>query len=510
MTLAELVAPLSIIARGGNQQTPLAGIHYDSRRIQSGFLFVAIKGFKTNGHDYINAALERGARAVILAEERPLPPGVAWARVADTRLALGLLAARFYDYPSRRLRLIGVTGTNGKTTTTHLIQAILEAGGQPAGLLGTIGNRLGGRVLPAEHTTPESLDLQQLLHQMVELQARAVVMEVSSHALALHRVAGAEFDAAVFTNLTQDHLDFHRDMEDYFNCKARLFRDLDRGVKAGPKYAVINGDDPHSNRLAALTPVPVVTYGCSPGCQVRAREIHLEASGSKAMVNWPGGEALLKLRLTGQYNIYNALAAFTVALQEGVDPMVALTALGRVPGVPGRLELIDQGQPFAVVVDYAHTPDGLENVLRAARQVTRGRLLVVFGCGGDRDRGKRPLMGRAAASLSDYCIITSDNPRSEEPEDIIADILPGVREVAGASYQVLVDRRQAIAAALALARPGDMVVIAGKGHETYQIVKDKTLPFDDRQVAREELAAMGYGTKASYAQVTPAGDGPSC
>ncbi|AOQ23502.1 UDP-N-acetylmuramoyl-L-alanyl-D-glutamate--2,6-diaminopimelate ligase [Moorella thermoacetica] len=499
MTLAELVAPLKVIARGGNQQVPLTGLHYDSRRIQSGFLFVAIKGFKTDGHLYIDAALERGAVAVVLAQERTLPPGVAWVRVDDTRLALGQLAARFYDYPSRKLRLIGVTGTNGKTTTTHLIQAILEAGGRPAGLVGTIGNRLGDRVLPAEHTTPESLDLQHLLYQMASLQARAVVMEVSSHALALHRVAGTEFDVAVFTNLTQDHLDFHHDMEDYFNCKARLFQGMDQGVKTGPKYAVINGDDPYGSRLAALTPVPVVTYGCTPGCQVRARDIHLETGGSTSLVTWPGGEAAMELRLTGRYNIYNALAALAVALQEGIDPQVAIRALGRFKGVPGRLERVDQGQPFTVVVDYAHTPDGLENVLRAARQVTRGRLLVVFGCGGDRDRGKRPLMGRAAARLSDYSIITSDNPRSEDPEAIIADILPGVREVPGASYQVLVDRRRAIAAALALARPGDMVVIAGKGHETYQIVKDKTLPFDDRQVAREELAALGY-----------TGEGPAC
>ncbi len=498
MTLAELAAGLNVKDSGGNQQVSLAGLQYDSRRVEPGFLFVAIRGFKTDGHLFIGDAVARGAVAVAL--EEPLTavagagriPPVAWVQVDNTRRALGLLAARFYGYPSRRLRLIGVTGTNGKTTTTHLIQAVLEAAGRPAGLLGTIGNRLGDQILPAVHTTPEALDLQVLLDRLVNLGAWGAVMEVSSHALALHRVAGAEFDGAVFTNLTQDHLDFHRDMEDYFHGKARLFQELGQGVKNGPKYAVINGDDPWSHRLAALTPVPVITYGCNEGVQVRAGDIHLEAGGFTCTVTWPGGATRLGLALTGHYNVYNALAAFTVALQEGIDPGVAAAALAGVRGVPGRLEPINQGQPFTVVVDYAHTPDGLENVLRAARQVTRGRLLVVFGCGGDRDRGKRPLMGRAAAELSDYSIVTSDNPRSEEPEAIIAAILAGVRAVPGAHYQVEADRRRAIAAAFTLAQPGDMVVIAGKGHENYQILKDKTIPFDDRQVAREELAALGY------------------
>ncbi|CEP69517.1 UDP-N-acetylmuramoylalanyl-D-glutamate-2,6-diaminopimelate ligase [Moorella glycerini] len=497
MTLEELVAAIDVIDRGGDQQVYLAGLHYDSRQVQPGFLFVAIKGFKTDGHLYINDALARGAVAVVLEEEVPLPPGVAWVRVGDSRRALGMLAARFYGYPSHRLRLIGVTGTNGKTTTTHLIQAVLEGAGRPTGLLGTIGNRLGDKVLPTAHTTPEALDLQALLHQLVNLGAQGVVMEVSSHALALHRVEGAEFDVAVFTNLTQDHLDFHRDMEDYFKVKARLFQALGKGVKGGPKYAVINGDDPYSARLITLTPVPVVTYGCSPECQVRARDINLTAGGATCRVTWPGGEVELNLKLTGRFNIYNALAAFTVAWREGLDPVAIVKTLGEVKGVPGRLEQVRQGQPFTVVVDYAHTPDGLENVLQAARQVTTGNLIVVFGCGGNRDRGKRPQMGKAAARLSDYCIITSDNPRDEDPEAIITDILPGVEEVPGARYQVVVDRRRAIAAALAQARPGDMVVIAGKGHETYQIVKGRTLPFDDRQVAREELAALGYTGEGS-------------
>lgn len=492
MTLAELIATLEIIDRGGNQNISLTGLHYDSRRIRPGFLFVAIKGYKTDGHLFIKDALERGAIAIVVEQEIALPPGVAWVRVGNSRKALGHLAACFYDYPGSKLRLFGVTGTNGKTTTTHLVKAVLEAAGQPAGLLGTVGNRLGEELLKAERTTPEALDLQYILHQLVSLRAKAAVMEVSSHALALHRTEGTEFDVAVFTNLTQDHLDFHQDMTDYFNSKARLFINLGQGVKQGPKYAVINGDDPYGGRLAELTSVPVITYGCSPVCQFQARNIDLAPSGATCQVTWPGGVVDLKLKLTGRFNIYNALAAFAVALREGIDPLTAAEALGQVSGVPGRFEQVHQGQPYAVVVDYAHTPDGLENILEAARQVTSGRLIVVFGCGGDRDRGKRPLMGQIAARLSDYCIVTSDNPRGEEPEAIIADIIPGLEKIPEANYQVFVDRRQAIATALALARPEDMVVIAGKGHETYQIIKDKILPFDDRQVAREELAALGY------------------
>lgn len=441
---------------------------------------------------FINDALNRGAVAVIVEQEVFLPPGVTWIRVCDSRKALAQLAACFYGYPSSKLRLIAVTGTNGKTTTTYLVKAVLEAAGRATGLLGTIGNRLGDRFLKAERTTPESLDLQFILHELVTLKARAAVMEVSSHALALHRVEGTEFDGAVFTNLTQDHLDFHRGMEDYFSSKGRLFTNLAKGVKQGGKYAVINGDDPYGIRMVHLTPVPVITYGCSSACQVRARNISLMPTGAACQVIWPEGAIDLKLRLTGMFNIYNALAAFAVALQEGINPVTAADALSQVSGVPGRFEQVHQGQPFAVIVDYAHTPDGLENILQAARQVTAGRLLVVFGCGGDRDRSKRPLMGQVAARLSDYSIITSDNPRSEEPEAIINDIIPGVEKISGAPYRNIVDRCLAISTALTLARPGDTVVIAGKGHETYQIIKDKTLPFDDRQVAREELAALGY------------------
>ncbi|MBE3581059.1 MAG: UDP-N-acetylmuramoyl-L-alanyl-D-glutamate--2,6-diaminopimelate ligase [Thermoanaerobacteraceae bacterium] len=493
LTLAKLAGAVAgVLAQGGPRDIEIRGIHYNSRRIEPGFLFVAVPGLRTDGHLYVQEAFRRGAVAVVVQKDVPLPPEVAWLKVEDSRRALADLAACYYGYPSRRLRLFGVTGTNGKTTTTYLIQEILQQAGCPAGLVGTIANRLGSRVWPAEHTTPESLDLQALLAEMLEAGARAVSMEVSSHALALDRVRGTEFDVAVFTNLTQDHLDFHPDMESYFASKAKLFEELGRGYKGGLKYGVVNADDPWAERLIPLVKVPVVTYGLGPQAVIRGEGLRMDRSGSSLVVVGPGFRIPLRLRLLGQFNVYNALAAWAVAWQEGLDLHQVADALGRVTGAPGRFERVEKGQDFAVIVDYAHTPDGLENALRAARQLTEGRLIVVFGCGGDRDRKKRPLMGEAAARWSDYCIITSDNPRSEEPEDIIAEIEPGVRRVRTQNYEIEVDRRRAIARALGMAEPGDTVVIAGKGHENYQLVKGQVLPFDDRKVAAEELERLGY------------------
>ncbi|MDN5346809.1 MAG: UDP-N-acetylmuramoyl-L-alanyl-D-glutamate--2,6-diaminopimelate ligase [Clostridia bacterium] len=492
LKFSALTTGLPVIERGGNQDIDISGIHYDSRAIQPGYVFVAIKGFRTDGHLYLQAAAERGAAAAIIAGTVEVPPGLAWVRVADSRQALAEVAARFYDYPSRRCRLIGVTGTNGKTTTTHLVRAVLEEAGQICGLIGTVGNWVGGRQLPAKHTTPESLDLQFLLKEMVAAGVQSVVMEVSSHALALKRVHACEFDTAVFTNLTQDHLDFHRDLEEYFQTKALLFQSLGEGEKKGPKHAVLNADDPHTPALRQMCRVPVLTYSCEQEADVQATGIEIRPDGTRLKINTFQGKAYLDLQLTGLFNVYNALAACTAALAEGCGMEAVVAALSRVKGVPGRFERVNCGQPFSVIVDYAHTPDGLENVLRAAREITPGRIITVFGCGGDRDRSKRPLMGEAVARGSDYCFITSDNPRSEDPEAIIGEIEPGVRRVPGAAYEKIADRRQAIAAALSLARPGDTVLIAGKGHETYQIVKDKVLPFDDRQVAREELEKLGY------------------
>jgi UDP-N-acetylmuramoyl-L-alanyl-D-glutamate--2,6-diaminopimelate ligase len=484
LLFSELIEGQSCLAVGGNQQVHIAGIAYDSRQVQPGFLFVAVEGFTTDGHRYVEQAVSRGAVAVVVQKEIPLPSGIAFARVPDTRLVLALLAARFYGYPSRKLKLIGVTGTNGKTTTTHLLAAIYRAAGNKVGLIGTIANWIGDRVLPVSHTTPESLDLQKLLAEMVNDGVAVAVMEVSSHALALNRVAGCAFDAGVFTNITQDHLDFHRDMEDYLAAKTLLFRGL--GQDGKPGLAVINVDDPRAERIAAATKVPVYTYGLSAGAQVRAQEVKVTPRGASFTVTGSWGECPVNLKLTGYFNVYNALAALTAAVAGGVPLPLAVRALESVEGVPGRFELVDRGQDFAVVVDYAHTPDGLENILTTARAITRGRLITVFGCGGDRDPTKRPLMGEIAARLSDLPVITSDNPRTEDPMRIIAQVEEGVRRVRS-DYRVVPDRRKAIRFALGVAAPGDTVIIAGKGHENYQIIGTTKYPFDDRNEAIKAL-----------------------
>ncbi|MCG0238962.1 MAG: UDP-N-acetylmuramoyl-L-alanyl-D-glutamate--2,6-diaminopimelate ligase [Firmicutes bacterium] len=477
----------------GDPEVVVTGVAYDSRRTRPGDLFVAIRGFRDNGHRYLEEALQNGARALMVEEPLPVPVplSVPVIRVPSARQALADAACRLHGHPSRRLRVIGVTGTNGKTTTTHLIRSILMERGDRVGLVGTVHNYIGDDILPVEHTTPESADLQHYLARMVAAGSRYAVMEVSSHALALHRVRGVEFDVGVFTNLTQDHLDFHRDMDDYRETKGRLFASLGVGAtKPGPRAAVLNADDPASARYRELCQVPVVTYGLRPGADLWARDVEVRREGAAFTLVSPQGEVRLRLRLTGLFNVYNALAAAAVGLVEGVDLATVRRALERTQGVAGRLEPVDAGQPFGVFVDYAHTPDGLENVLRTVRAFTEGRIILVFGCGGDRDPAKRPKMGAVAGRLADYVIVTSDNPRSEDPEQIIAQILAGVRAtpLPPDRYEAEVDRARAIARAIALAQPGDVVLIAGKGHETYQIFKDRTIPFDDREVARQVLA----------------------
>lgn len=489
-TLAQIAAAVVPRASGGNLEVPVNGIYYDSREVRPGGLFVAIPGYRTDGHLFLEDAVRRGAAAAVVERREAVPPGLAWLEVPDCRQALGDLAAAFYDYPARCLRLFGVTGTNGKTTTTHLIAHVLEAAGMATGLVGTVGNRLGDTWVEAARTTPEASDLQALLAAMRERGLAACVMEVSSHGLVLERVRGCSFDVGVFTNLSQDHLDFHPDVASYLAAKAKLFRLLEP-ERAGKQYAVLNADDPASRELARVTRVPVYTYGFKEKADVRAEKLKLGTTGSVLEVLWPGGRRELELKLTGGFNVANALAAWTVGWQEGIAPELVARALGEVTGVPGRFERVEAGQDFTVVVDYAHTPDGLANVLEAARAITPGRLILVFGCGGDRDRGKRPQMGAIAARQSDLTIITSDNPRSEDPEQIIAEILAGFLAVRRERYLVEPDRYQAIARALEMARAGDLVLIAGKGHETYQILADRVIPFDDRQVVRALLRGSG-------------------
>ena len=491
MLLNNLLKSITVLNMEGDGSTDIRGICYDSRKVSPGFLFVAVEGFKTDGHNYVGRAVEAGATAVLVQRMVEVPPGVTRVITGDTRKGLAMVSAAFYGYPSRKLLLVGVTGTNGKTTTTNLIASIYRAAGEKVGLIGTIANYIGDRKLEVSHTTPESADLQEILRDMVNEGVSVAVMEVSSHALSLDRVAGCEFDVAVFTNLTQDHLDFHRDMEEYLEVKASLFRNIGAGEKQVPKYAVVNADDPYSTSIAEASGAPVVIYGLSEKADFRAVDIKVTGRGcSFAAVSGKYGSTDLSLRLTGLFNVYNTLAAYTAAVEGGLSPGLVKEALESVPGVPGRFETVDCGQDFTVVVDYAHTPDGLENVLKAAGTVTSGRVIAVFGCGGDRDRTKRPIMGEIAGRYSQVPIITSDNPRTEDPHSIIRDIEEGIKRVVPGGYRVIPDRREAIRVAVSEAGTGDMVVIAGKGHEDYQIIGTQKLPFDDREEVRNALEAL--------------------
>ncbi|MFQ5895993.1 MAG: UDP-N-acetylmuramoyl-L-alanyl-D-glutamate--2,6-diaminopimelate ligase [Nitrospinota bacterium] len=466
------------------------GIAYDSRSLRPGELFVAVPGCVTDGHLFLREAAERGAAALVVEREAeglgPGPPPRV--RVPSSREALARLAGAFYGRPSGRLRLVGVTGTNGKTTTTFLLKSILRAAGREAGLIGTIEYHVGERRLPARRTTPEAPDLQGLLWEMAEAGASDCVLEVSSHSLELGRVQGCEFRLGVFTNLTQDHLDFHADVERYFAAKLRLFTEL------GAEEAVANLDDPYGRRVLAAARGRALSYGLSPEAPVRPEDVRVGAEGLSFRLLHPGGEVGLRSPLTGHHNVSNILAAAAAALALGVGEEEMARGVAALAAVPGRFEKVDRGQPFLVVVDYAHTEDALRRVLANARELTRGRLLTVMGCGGDRDRTKRPRMGRAAAELSDLVFITSDNPRSEDPGAIVREVEEGVRGTPGADHRVEVDRRRAIARAVGEAGEGDTVLLAGKGHETYQVLEDRTIPFDDREEARRALAARGFGS----------------
>jgi UDP-N-acetylmuramoyl-L-alanyl-D-glutamate--2,6-diaminopimelate ligase len=467
----------------------VTGLVHDSRRVEPGAVFVAVPGFKQDGRSFVSEALHRGAALVVAEGEDPLP-GSRHCRilVPSSREALARLADAYFGHPSGRLTVVGITGTNGKTTTSYLVEALLRARGMRTGVVGTIQYWVGEERIPAGQTTPESVELQALLVRMVEAGVGGVAMEVSSHALALHRVDGVAFDVAVFTNLTQDHLDFHGTLEAYRRAKARLFALLAAGGKPRP-CAVINIDDPAGPSMCAGLDLPILTYGLGSSAQLRPRRFTSSIEGISLEVETPAGPLLLRSPLIGEHNVMNLLAASGAGLALGMNPGAVARALGSVASVPGRFERVEAGQPFLAVVDYAHTPDALERVLVTARKLTRTRLGVVFGCGGDRDRGKRPIMGGIAARLCDRVWVTSDNPRSEEPLAIMREIEVGLRGAPSAPerYAMIPDRRAAIRDALEWARPGDTVVIAGKGHETYQIIGSEVLPFDDRAVACEIL-----------------------
>ena len=484
MRLADLAARLPGAVLTGDGDASVTVVTYDSRKAGPGALFVAIKGLAADGNQFVEAARKKGAAAI--ASERPAEPGSPWLQVPDARLALALLSAAVLGEPARALELIGVTGTNGKTTTTYLIDAALRASGHKVGLLGTVQYRIGDRLADATRTTPESSDLQALLREMVDAGCSHAVLEVSSHSLDLQRVAGCEFRVAVFTNLTRDHLDFHGDMDSYFQAKRKLFADLLRT----DGRAVLNADDDRVRELVAASRAPVWTYGIEKPADFRAEDVRLGLEGTRFRVQSPAGTHEVQSGLVGRFNVQNLLAAFAASIAAGVEPAAALRGLATVRGVPGRLERVPGAQGFTVVVDYAHTDDALKNLLEAVRELGPSRIITVFGCGGDRDRTKRPLMGAVASRLSDVVIVTSDNPRSEPPEAILEEIQRGMNGGRKAERHAIVDRREAITKALELARPGDAVVIAGKGHETYQVLRDRTVPFDDRQVARDILSRL--------------------
>ena len=485
MQLKTLVAAIPVRQVIGPLDRPVESITYDSRRVQRNGLFVALRGEKTDGHEFIGQAIERGA-TVIVAEREEKHARATCVVVENTRTAMADLAASFYGFPVRKLKLAGVTGTNGKTTTTFLIKHICDKAGLRCGLIGTVRYEIGERVLPATRTTPESLDLQELFAQIVNAGCKAAAMEVSSHALAQERTRGLEWDTAVFTNLTQDHLDFHGTMEKYFEAKAKLFTQLaDQQQKRKP-VAIVNIDDRYGEQLLNRMDkkISVVTYGMGVRADFRASSYRMEVGGTSYQLDANGKSYLVRVPLIGRFKVANSLAALAAAQAMGVGLREAVLSLGKSPQVPGRLEAVPAKRQFQVFIDYAHSPDALLNVLKTLRELAPGRLIVVFGCGGDRDRQKRPLMAAVVDQNADFAIITSDNPRKEDPDAIIAEVETGFRST---NYEKVADRTAAITRAIELAQPRDVVLIAGKGHENYQEFADHTVPFDDMQVARRAV-----------------------
>jgi len=484
--LPELLATGGLVPAAPAPDVEILGIECDSRKIAEGTLFVAVRGFETDGHRFVGEAARRGAVAALVEErtQAPIPEIV----VPDTRRGLGLVAHEFYGRPSERLATHGITGTYGKTTTSYLIDAVLKRAGMKTGVVGTLGYRVGDRFVPGDRTSPESLDLARLMASMVEEGVEAVTMEISSHALALSRTAGVKLDTATFTNLSRDHLDFHATVEDYGAAKRSLFELIDGEARKPGSAAALNRDDRFGRSLIEMLDasprVAVVTFGRSDG-DVFAREVVMSSGGTDLVLRTPAGDVRTRIGLIGAFNVMNALAAASVAYSRGLPLDAIRDGLADVGQVPGRLEVVDAGQDFTVVVDYAHTPDALEQVLRTVRDLEPDRLIVVFGCGGDRDRGKRSVMGEVAVAVADVVIVTSDNPRTEDPRSIIDEI---VADLSG-GVEVVEDRRAAIARAVEMAATGDAVVIAGKGHEDYQIVGREKTHFDDREEATAAVVA---------------------
>jgi len=475
MKLTDLLKDVSCEIEG-NINIDISGICYDSRKAKKNFLFIAIKGFNTDGLLFLEDAIKKGITAVVTDRKIELPEGLTVILVEDARASMAKIATNFYGNPTSKLTLIGVTGTNGKTSVTYMIKAILEKQNKKVGLVGTIQNMIGNEIVPSIHTTPESLDLQELFFIMVNKGVKYVVMEVSSHSLAMHRVDECEFDIAVFTNLSQDHLDFHKTMDNYANTKSKLF-------KMAKQACIINIDDKFSSLMIESSKAKVLTYGIKDFAYVMAKDIKNNLKGVKFKVQIEDKKQDIFLKIPGIFSVYNALAAITVADFLGISLYAVREALSNVT-VKGRFELVDIDSDFFVIIDYAHTPDGIENIMQALKEYETGRKILLFGCGGDRDKLKRPIMGEIAGKYADFCILTSDNPRSEDPMEIISQIEEGIKKT-NCPYEVIVNRKEAIKYAISIAQKDDVIILAGKGHEPFQIIDDKVIPFDEREIVKE-------------------------
>jgi UDP-N-acetylmuramoyl-L-alanyl-D-glutamate--2,6-diaminopimelate ligase len=486
MNLSEVLNGAAVIAVEGDRFADITGLAYSSADVRPGYLFAAWKGALRDGMEFVGAAVNRGAAAVL--SDRPRPEGldVTWVRVFDPREALALSAANFYGHPSSSLKIIGLTGTKGKTTIAYILESILRRAGFAVGVIGTISHRRPGFEIKAARTTPESVDLQRMLREMVDEGVTHCVMEVSSHSLELRRVAGIGFDVAVFTNLAGEHLDFHHTMEDYFAAKKKLFF-----LNTKKRTAVVNQDDPWGRRLISELPMTTVTFGLEPAALVRAERPKFSAAGIEALIKYPSGQLTLSSSLAGRHNLSNLLAAFAAALALGIPVAAIKEGIAALGQIPGRFEKVEPSLGFHVIVDYAHTDASLQSLLETVRDLKPARIILVFGAGGDRDRSKRPRMGEVAARNADWILLTNDNPRSEDPAEIIAEIEAGIVAAGGRNYEIIPDRREAIGRALALARRGDFVVLAGKGHETTQTAGTESAVFSDIEVAREILRTMG-------------------
>ncbi|MGN1386334.1 MAG: UDP-N-acetylmuramoyl-L-alanyl-D-glutamate--2,6-diaminopimelate ligase [Bacillus sp. (in: firmicutes)] len=483
MKLHTLLSSLASYTGDVSSNPTITSIENDNRLVQPGSLFVCVKGYTVDGHDFAEAAVASGAAAIVA--EKPLPLSVPVVVVKDTYRAMAMLADTFYGHPTQKLKLIGITGTNGKTTISHLIEKLMSDDDKKTGLIGTMYTKIADQVIETKNTTPDSVTLQKTFHAMVEEGVDTAVMEVSSHALELGRVHGCDYDLAIFTNLTQDHLDFHKTMERYKFAKSLLFSQLGNAYYDDRrKYAIINVDDEAAGDLIKYTAAHIVTYGIDQEADVRATDIEITSSGTTFMLHAREEKLPMKLQLVGKFSVYNVLAAVSAGLCLGLELPKIIESLEEVKGVSGRFELVNEGQDYTVIVDYAHTPDSLENVMKTVNEFAKGDTFVVVGCGGDRDKTKRPIMANIACEYATYPIFTSDNPRTEKPEDILQDMEAGV---SGKSYTTIIDRKEAIYACVKQAKPGDVIVIAGKGHETYQEIGKQRFDFDDRVIARQAI-----------------------